>query len=188
MDVVDRVPVPMVGSGGALDGQKLSMRQLRLSKQISNMLTEELMQTPVGSVMEVTEISLSRDLRNVTAYWRYDDEPLNGNPPAGAKKEDGNFQQGSWLCRPKLNKKEQEVSDWLEAATPVFRSFLAQQMPNLKYSPLLCFRYDHAFGHSATVDALLTDERLNSSADNLDSVDEFLTVEVLSSSVDDRVQ
>lgn len=153
----EHIPVPMIGSGGVLDGQKLSMRQLRLSKQINTVLDKELMRSRVGGLVEITEVSLSKDLRNVTVWWQLDDPEQPGDESRTTAVPERGF-HGSWIRRPKLSKMEQKVSAWLKANTAALRFTVTGTMPQLKYSPELCFRCDHALAHRHALDSILPEE------------------------------
>ena len=71
-------PAPAIGSGGALDGRSLSTRQRRLVKHVEELLEEALAQSAQGFAVEIKEVSVSRDSRQILVWWQYDPDAMDG--------------------------------------------------------------------------------------------------------------
>ena len=114
-----------------------SQRQLRVGEEIRHALAQVIERGEAhdpalqGTVVTVTEVRISPDLKNATAFV----VPLGGG------------------------KTPEEIKDLIKAlnhAAPFFRSRIAQ-MVTLKYAPRVSFRADDSFDEAGRIDALLHD-------------------------------
>jgi len=158
-----QVPVPALGARGLLDGKQQSLRQHRITKQVEKIIEKQLAQSPVGSLVEITEVSLSADIRNVTIWWQYNPPqppatstdlrpgPHSTAPPTELSQPG---LRSAWLQPPPLSREEKSISSWLETNSGQLRHGLTMEI-QLKYSPKLTFRCDKATAHSKVMEDLL---------------------------------
>ena len=118
----------------ARSGRPVSQRQLRVGEQIRHVLADLLARDEVrdpdvaGRSVTVTEVRVSPDLRNATAFVL---------PFGGAGDDDA-------------------VIAGLDRAGPYLRGRIAKQL-RLRYAPSLSFVRDDGFDRAARIDALLGD-------------------------------
>lgn len=136
--------VPESIESGESRYQESNVQQLRRSKQVHEILSEELCKSRQGSKIEITEVSPSRDLRRIVVWWQLfsaTDGP--GQTTVGMR--------SSWLRPAELQKEEIQVSRWLEANAPKFR-FMVQLQLNSKYACELVFKYDRSRENAAALE------------------------------------
>ena len=107
-----------------MDGKGLSVRQQRLRTLITTLLVNKIATTPLGPLVDITEVSVSRDIRNVTVWWELD---------TGAAGDDSAVSGGvalpsTWLRPPPLTKPEEKVDAWLRTNASQFRFALSSQL------------------------------------------------------------
>jgi hypothetical protein len=126
----EHLPVAALGSGGVLEGQKVSLRQLRVRALVMNAMNEEIGRSAVGQVVEITEVSLSKDLRSVTLWWQYDPALFtpNASTPARVPARVPAGLGGTWLRPPPLTKTERSLEKWFEAHASEFRQIVARKI------------------------------------------------------------
>mmetsp|Transcript_13300 Transcript_13300/g.17239 ORF Transcript_13300/g.17239 Transcript_13300/m.17239 type:complete len:216 (+) Transcript_13300:65-712(+) len=134
---------------GARKSRAPSIRQLRLSNQISDVVSKELIKTGKGSVIDIYEVSLSRDLRNVTVHWLLEDANHNDK---------------------KIKILIKNISAWLEKMNSKLRFQITNQI-SFKYSPSLIFRYDKARANAMLLDKMLEEQQRNLSDFEIDDYD-----------------
>lgn len=116
-----------------------SQRQLRVGEQIRHLLSGPLMRGELrdpsleGLSITVTEVRVSPDLRNATAFV----VPLGGQLPDGMGLDD--------------------LIDALDHAAPYLRGLVASGV-RLRNAPRLGFRVDTSFDEGAKIDRLLASE------------------------------
>lgn len=116
-----------------------SQRQLRVGEQIRHALSGPLMRGDLrdpnleGLSITVTEVRISPDLRNATAFV----VPLGGQLPEGMGRDD--------------------LIDALDHAAPYLRSLVGGAV-RLRYTPRLGFRIDTSFDEGAKIDRLLASD------------------------------
>ena len=118
-----------------------SQRQLRVGEEIRHTLAQIIERGEVhdpelaGVMLTITEVRLSPDLKNATAFV----VPLGGILPEG--KDSGDLMKA------------------LNHAAPFFRSRIAQLL-SLRYTPKVSFRADGSFDEAHHIDVLLHDPRV----------------------------
>ena len=118
-----------------------SQRQLRVGEQIRHVLSNPLMRGDLhdphlaGLSITVTEVRISPDLRNATAFV----VPLGGQLPEGMD--------------------QQDLIDALDHAAPYLRGLVAGGT-RLRYTPRLGFRIDTSFDEGAKIDRLLASDEV----------------------------
>lgn len=116
-----------------------SQRQLRVGEQIRHALSGPLQRgdlrdpTLEGLSITVTEVRISPDLRNATAFV----VPLGGQLPDSMGRDD--------------------LIDALDRAAPYLRSLIGSAV-RLRYTPHLGFRIDTSFDEGAKIDRLLASD------------------------------
>lgn len=120
------LPVAALGSGGMLEGQKVSLRQLRVRSLVMAVMSEEIGRSAVGHVVEITEVSLSKDLRSVTLWWQYDPALMTPNASTPPRVPAGHG--GTWLRPPPLTKTEKSLEKWFEARASKFRQIITHKV------------------------------------------------------------
>ena len=122
--------------GSSDDGHERSQRQLRVGEEVRHALAELLARGDfrdpelLGLKVTVTEVRVSPDLRNATAFVT----PLGGGDVSGAVTV-------------------------LRRAAPFLRGQVATVV-NLKYAPTLSFEPDTSFDYAALIDRALHDPRV----------------------------
>jgi ribosome-binding factor A len=116
-------------------GEQPSQRQLRVAERMRHLLAEHLLRGDLhdprlaARSLTVSEVRVSRDLKNATVY-------------------------AAELGREELSA---EAAEALQRAAPHLGGWLARQM-HLKYAPKLRFVADESFAHAARIGRLLHDE------------------------------
>lgn len=112
-----------------------SQRQLRVGEEIRHALSEIFMRGELGdprieeASITVSEVRISPDLRNATAYIM----PLNGD-------------------------KKEEVLDHLQHSNGMIRTLAAKKI-HLKFSPRIHFKLDQSFETASHIDGLLREAK-----------------------------
>ena len=126
-------PVPAIGSGGVLDGRQMSMRQRKLQKHVEVVVEGLLSQSSGGWTVDVSEVSVSRDGKQVIVWWNND----------GSRAETQAAPSSAWIRRPELSAEDKRTADWLARCEPKLRVALAKRM-RLNVAPRIRFQYDSA--------------------------------------------
>ena len=120
-----QIPVPAIGSRGQLDGQQQSLRQQKVTRSIERVLEDFISRSPLASVVDITEISLSKDLRNVTAFWQYDSVLSNSGSD---QRFEGLGLKSAWIRRPPLSAEEKRIERWFEQNAVKIRFALTSRL------------------------------------------------------------
>lgn len=136
----EHLPVAAIGSGGMLEGQKVSLRQLRVRSLVMDAMNEVVGRSSVGHVVEITEVALSKDLRSITLWWQYDPAFAMQDARTPARVPEG--LGGTWLRPPPLTKTEKSLEKWFETHASKFRQIVTRKV-QFKVSPVLFFAKVH---------------------------------------------
>lgn len=126
--------------------QEGSIRQLRRSKQVQNIISEELSKSENGSLIEITEVAPSRDLKRIVIWWQLF-SPTDGPSTStiGIK--------SAWLRPAQLTSKETEISSWLDNNASRYR-YTVQLKLQAKYASELVFKCDKSQENSAAFESI----------------------------------
>jgi len=122
----ENIPVAAIGSGGMLEGQKVSLRQLRVRSLVMDAMNEVIGRSSVGHVVEITEVALSKDLRSITLWWQYDPAFAMQDVRTPARVPEG--LGGTWLRPPPLTKTEKSLEKWFETHASKFRQIVTRKV------------------------------------------------------------